>query len=225
MCKDAPRIIDRFTGAFGADQRAFIEKPFDFLAIGPESEWDSCLVEVPGVSGELVLSRDAPLVGRFDRKARLKPFRSSVDNSLPAALQAKLDVLAYDGVPSLWAGKRPPRLYARASSTVSTPEQLIRTVPVMGAKAFSLYLENSDSSVGISWRLVGVKYISGGNVDEYPISPSTYADSAPSYNTLAADSHQGYHLDVDVDRMDWVRLYAVRVSTDVVFRDRWEVND
>lgn len=225
MCKEAPRIIDRFTGAFGADQRAFIEKPFDFLAIGPESEWDACLVEAPGIAGELVLSKDAPLVGRFDRKARLKPFRTSVDASLPTALQSKLDVLAYDGVPPLWKGTRPPRLYSRASTTVSNVELTIRNVPVMGAKAFSLYLENADSSVGISWRLVGLKYISGGNVDEYPISPSTYADSAPTYNTLAADSHQAYHLDVDVDRMDWVRLYAVRVSTDVVFRDRWEVND
>jgi hypothetical protein len=225
MCMEkGARLVDRVTlPEFGHDAAASygrINKTFAALVIGPESEWDSVIVKMGG--DELILSVEHPLYIGNEREVILRPHRTR--DLASSGLVGKLDVLALDSVPASWPGYRPPRHYARASHTTTVGEAVVRTVITAGARAFSMFLENADSSVSAQWRLVGVKALGSGAVDEFPISPSGYADTAATFNTLAADSHEAWHLEVGVDQVDAVRLYA-KAASGFPLRHRFEVRD
>lgn len=193
---------------WGKIPRTFAAK---FVAIGPESEWDCCLLKDTPV-GDVILSAGSPLVVPLDTDIIIKPFRSAGNDD---TLTGKLDLLVYDHEPAAYPGQRVPRVYPEKATTLSTTEAAVSLNPAAtsnlvtaGCKSFSLYLHN-NSAIDMSWRLVGLRDDGG---DNFPISPSGYAETAPTFNTLTAGHREAWHLDMSVDAHEHVRLYAKSAS-------------
>lgn len=230
MCSNSPRVNRIQVENFGPDLPAKWGKiqsfgkdhPAQFVAIGPHSEVDSCVVmDAPSV-GDMVISKDSPLIMPIDGELTVRPWRSfgNSNSEIPAG---KLELLVYDMVPPQWSNKRAPRLYpemvSAALSSAAESSIFLNTTRlpgvnaavigkqfnlcVMGAKTLTMYLSN-QASIDISWRLIH----SRDGSELFPISPSGYADATPTYNTLAAGHNEAYHLDLSVDSVEHLYLLA-----------------
>lgn len=200
-----------------------------FICIGPESEWDCCkLINTP--AGDLILSQGAPAVVELDGDVVVKPHRTAGNDDVPLA---KLDLLVFDHIPAAFPGKRVPRVYRPVDTVLSTTEASIningraaaftyKPLCIAGAKSLSLFLYNQSASIDMSWRLFGMRG-SGGH--PYPISPTGYAEAAPTYNTLTAGHREAWHLDVEIDANDHVVLFAKSASGTPTLTVEAEVRD
>jgi len=194
--------------SWGKISRSFKAK---FICIGPESEWDCCLLaNTP--AGDLVVSTGAPAVIPIDNDLLIRPWRTRGNDDVPIA---KLDLLVFDHIPAVWPAKRAPRIYPYTETLLTATEASInasqslytgffKPITIAGAKSFSLFLANTNA-VDISWRLVTMRQ-SGGTL--FPVSPSGYVAAAPTYNTLAAGKVEAWHLDVETDADEHMVLFA-----------------
>jgi hypothetical protein len=215
-------LVDDF-GSDETDRWRLIPKTFraKYAYIGPQSEWDSCMLDGGGAVGPMPASVGNPVVLPFDGDITVRPYRQFGDVvTHNDAIQGRLDLIVLNYIPAFAPISRAPRVYpmyesAALDSTTETMQFLktewmngaVRAVNqpliIAGAKSFSLYLRNAEASA-ISWRVVGYRQ----NGQEYPISPTGYPTATPTYNTLAAGTNEAYHMDVETDAFEAIVLYA-----------------
>lgn len=221
---DTPQYWGKIPRTFGAK----------WVVIGPQSEWDSCVLEGTAL-GPVVVSVGSPCLVPLDQDITIRPWRSYGGNQ--EGPRCRLDLLVLDKIPPWGLDKRGPRIYPDLESDAlsSASETLLslntefqngvaravngavssnqrRMVNVSGAKSFNLYLRNAEAS-DISWRVVGVRL--DGN-DEYPISPNGYASASPTYNTLTAGHKEAWHYDVSIDNFDAIAVFAKAVAAGTI---------
>lgn len=213
-----------FAPLFGDDDTGTplkIPKSFKarFAYIGPQSEWDSCVIQ-GGSLGDWVVSVGAPSVIPFDTDLQVRCWRTF--NALGDDLLGTLDLVITDRIPESIPTKRAPLIYptvesaalSSATETVVFLSSITRNkvavgnrqeLIVAGRKNLALYLLNFEAS-DISWRLVGMRFGDGGTI--YPISPTGYPSATPTYNTLAAGHNESWDLDLENNSFDAVYLIA-----------------
>lgn len=238
MC-ECPKMVERLTieqfGPYdGTDARDYwgkIVQPCKFIAVGDSSEWDEFAVEGPDVIGEIIVSRERPLHVNVTRPLLVKPVRwrpsTAAATLISNGLVARLDVQTFSEAPNFWTGRRAPRVTAQATASLTTTVALIKTLCVAGARSLSMYLNATAGDAGApQFYLVGVK----NGVENFPIEPDqalSVWDPAfvPAYTTLTTGARAAYHLDLSVDAMDFVRLYAKSSAATASLGHSWEVQD
>lgn len=195
-----------------------------FITIGPQSEWDACVIH-GAAGGPLAVGVGAPAFIPLDNDVVVRPLHT-LRSKTTGNMKGRLELIVADSVPHWAHHKRVARLYptfeCAALSSVAETALYLKTewtgsatvgtigvqtaLIVTGARRLTLYMRNNESSA-IDWRMVGGRFHAN-TVSEHPIDPTGYPDSAPTYNSLAADSYEIQTLDLDASPVDWVRLYA-----------------
>ncbi len=198
-----------------------------FLTIGPQSEWDAAMA-VGTPAGDLPFSVRQPLIMQLPRGCKVRPYYAGAAiSTAQVGSRGILDVVAFDRVPTQWGFERPPRQYAFGGSHgagVTSTESVESTVCIAGAKSVSLYLENLDEAVAISWRVLGT-LCDDDTVEQYPVTPNDYPDATPTYEVLDALSHDARHLDVFTDSFQFLTLRVKTLGTNSSIRGNWLVRD
>jgi len=232
MCSDAPNIVfeDRKLWSYlrGTDPKASqlsFSAPFQFLTIGPESEWHQAAAYIG--TKKYLFSARAPLIipqacppstviirpfrraqagGTGDIGPQPRTFSPDDGVVVPATENAAafLHVVAYDKLPSVWPFVRPDLEYQQTYGTAAVPWSSTETktfsCPVMGRRRFSWYAQQNSGDLGlINYRFTGLTAFDDSLREE------TLLDS--SIDTSTAGFTWSRHLDVDSDSYDWITLY------------------
>ena len=246
MCSDAPNILfeERKLWSFltPADPKATqlsFAKPWQFLTIGPESEWHQATAYIGNrrypfsVRSPLMLPptscKGSTTIVRPHRRANAfgtavigpqprdwSPETTTLSVAGVDPALAYLHVVAYDQLPPTWAYARPDAEYLRGVNLTSV-EQKVFACPVMGRRRLSVHFDPIGEGV-MSYAFDGLTAFDDSLRSDRLLSATfDTATASPAGNGFSR------HLDIDTDAYDWIQLVmscTVASSVQVLFWTR-----